>query len=55
LGGGGGLGEQVSLVTRFYHLEADVRYGAAEMMSSSLFEKNGFEVRLVSRRWGAEE
>ena len=55
LGGGGGLGEQVSLVTRFFHLEADVRYGAGEVMCSSLFEKNGFDIRLVSRRWGAEE
>ncbi|HJR56810.1 MAG TPA: type II secretion system minor pseudopilin GspK [Rhizomicrobium sp.] len=55
IGGAGGLGEQVSLTTRFFHLEADVRYGDGEVLSSSLFEKNGFEVRLVSRRWGAEE
>ena len=55
LGGSGGLGQQVGLVTRFFRLEADVRHGDGEMLSSSLFEKNGREVRLVSRRWGAEE
>jgi general secretion pathway protein K len=55
LGGSGGLGEQVSLRTRFFRLEADVRHGDGEVLGSSLFEKNGREVRLVSRRWGAEE
>jgi len=55
LGSSGGLGEQVSLRTRFFRMEADVRHGDGEVLGSSLFEKNGREVRLVSRRWGAEE
>jgi len=55
LGGSGGLGEQVSLRTRWFRLETDVRHGDGEVLGSSLFEKNGSEVRLVSRRWGAEE
>lgn len=55
LGGGGGLGEQVGLVTRFFRLAADVRHGDGEAQVSSLFVKDGREVRLVSRRWGIEE
>jgi len=52
----GGPGEQVSLRTRFFRLETDVRHGDAEALSSTLFESAGQgEVRLVSRRWGAEE
>jgi general secretion pathway protein K len=52
----GGPGEQVSLRTRFFRLETDVRHGDSEALSSTLFESAGQgDVRLVSRRWGAEE
>jgi len=52
----GGPGEQVSLRTRFFRLETDVRHGDAEALSSTLFESAGHgDVRLVSRRWGADE
>jgi len=52
----GGVGEQVSLRTRFFWLETDVRHGDAEALSSTLFESAGQgAVRLVSRRWGTEE
>ena len=52
----GGPSDQVSLRTRFFLLETDVRHGDAEALSTTLFESTGLgEVRLVSRRWGAEE
>jgi general secretion pathway protein K len=52
----GGPGDQISVRTRFFRLEAEVRHGDADIMLSSLFENAGLgTVRLVSRRWGADE
>ena len=48
--------EQLAVRTAFFHLQAEVQYGEAQVALSSLFELDaGGRVRLLARRWTPEE
>lgn len=47
---------QVALESRYVSLEAQVNYSGSEVLLTALFERGGNgPVRLVARRWGADE